>query len=201
MRGLPRDLVAPSAKLSDLRPTQITVGMTEVAERRQRVRADGPDARHLIPVILGPGKEAYVIDHHHLGLALIQEGHERVLIAVLCDLHRLDRDTFWCFIDAKGWCHPYDAKGRRRGFEDIPKRLTDLEDDPWRSLAGELRRAGGCAKDTTPFSEFLWAQFLRGRVKKSTIRDDFAKALTQALELAKDREADYLPGWCGPHDG
>jgi hypothetical protein len=28
-----------------------------------------------------------------------------------------------------------------------------LQDDPFRSLAGELRRAGGFAKDTTPYSE------------------------------------------------
>jgi hypothetical protein len=201
MRGLPRDLVAPMAKLKDLRPTQITVGMIEVKERRRRVRKDPPDAHHLIPVILGPGKEPYVIDHHHLGLALIREGREQVLITVLDDLHRLDRETFWCFLDAKGWCHPYDAKGKRGDFDDIPKHLTDLEDDPYRSLAGELRRAGGFAKDTTPFSEFLWAQFLRNRVKKSLIADDFAKAMTQSLELAKSRESDYLPGWCGPHDG
>jgi hypothetical protein len=201
MRGLPRDLVAPSERIADLRPTQITVGMHEVEERRRRVRADGPDMRHLIPVILGPGKHAYVIDHHHLGLALLQEGRERVLTTVLADLHRLDRECFWGFLDARGWCHPYDAKGKRRDFDDIPKRLADLEDDPYRSLAGELRRAGGCAKDTTPFSEFLWAQFLRSRVKKSVIRDDFGTALTEALELAKSRDADYLPGWCGPHEG
>jgi hypothetical protein len=201
MRGLPRDLVAPSARLDELRPTQMTVGMLEVEERRQRVRADGPEARHLIPVILGPGKQAYVVDHHHLGLALLKEGRERVLIAVLSDLHRLDQETFWCFLDAKGWCHPYDEKGRRRDFGDIPERLTDLADDPYRSLAGELRRKGGCAKDTTPFSEFLWAQFLRNRIKRSAVRDDFDQALKDALALAKTRDAEYLPGWCGPHDG
>jgi hypothetical protein len=201
MRGLPRDLVAPSVRLDELRPTQITVGQREVEDRRRRVRAAGPDARHLIPVILGPGHAAYVVDHHHLGLALLQEGREHVLIAVLADLHRLDDETFWCFLDARGWCHPYDDKGRRRDYDDIPKRLADLDDDPYRSLAGELRRAGGFAKDTTPFSEFLWAQFLRNRIKKSAVREDFDTALQQALALAKTREADYLPGWCGPHDG
>jgi hypothetical protein len=53
-----------------------------------------------------------------------------------------------------------DSKGERRHYNDIPKRVSDLVDDPFRSLAGELRRAGGFAKDTTPFSEFLWADFL-----------------------------------------
>jgi hypothetical protein len=61
-----------------------------------------------------------------------------------------------------------------------------------------LRRAGGFAKDTAPFSEFLWAQFLRGRILPQQIIGDFSGALTKALELAKSKEADYLPGWCGP---
>jgi hypothetical protein len=47
--------------------------------------------------------------------------------------------------------------------------MAKLIDDPFRSLAGELRRAGGFAKDTTPFSEFLWADFLRRRVKRKTV--------------------------------
>ena len=37
-------------------------------------------------------------------------------------------------------------------YEDLPKSVTDLIDDPFRSLAGELRRAGDFAKDTTPYS-------------------------------------------------
>jgi hypothetical protein len=49
----------------------------------------------------------------------------------------------------RGWCRPYDADGRRRDFDDIPRAVSDLVDDPYRSLAGELRQAGGFAKDTT----------------------------------------------------
>ena len=71
-------------------------------------------------------------------------------------------------------------------------------DDPYRSLAGELRRAGGFAKDTTPYSEFLWADFLRPRIKRKTIDKDFAAAAENALALAKSTKANYLPGWCGP---
>ena len=73
-----------------------------------------------------------------------------------------------------------------------------MVDDPYRSLAGELRRAGGFAKDTTPFSEFLWADFLRRRVKQRRIEENFSAALELALRLAKSEDADYLPGWCGP---
>ena len=95
--------------------------------------------------------------------------------------------------------HPFDAKGERRHYKDIPKSITDLVDDPFRSLAGELRRAGGFAKDTTPFSEFLWADFLRRRMKRKLVDRDFARAVEKAMQLAKSEEANYLPGWCAPH--
>jgi hypothetical protein len=97
-----------------------------------------------------------------------------------------------------GWVYPYDQNGRRRDFADIPKSITGLKDDPFRSLAGELRRAGGFAKDTTPFSEFLWADYLRQRMKAKIVAKNFAAAMEKALGLAKSQEAQYLPGWCGP---
>ena len=74
----------------------------------------------------------------------------------------------------------------------------ELKDDPFRSLAGELRRAGGFAKDTTPFSEFLWADFLRRNMSRKVVEADFEKGLEKALALAKGKAAIYLPGWCGP---
>ena len=94
--------------------------------------------------------------------------------------------------------HPFDARGERRDYADLPKSVSGLVDDPFRSLAGALRRAGGYSKETTPFSEFLWADFLRRRMKRKQVDDDFAGALRKARFLAKSRDADYLPGWCGP---
>ena len=113
-------------------------------------------------------------------------------------MSRLDKDAFWIFLDNRSWTHPYDDHGRRREFDAIPKSVAALVDDPLRSLAGELRRLGGFAKDTTPFSEFLWADFLRRRIKRAAVEEDFDSALAQALRLAKSPEADFLPGWCGP---
>ena len=68
-----------------------------------------------------------------------------------------------------------------------------MEDDPYRSLAGELRAMGGFAKDSTPFSEFLWADFLRPRIKAKAIKADFEAALTQALALAKTAKPTTCP--------
>ena len=93
----------------------------------------------------------------------------------------------------------HDQTGTRQDFEAIPESIDALKDDPYRSLAGELRRAGGFAKDITPFSEFLWADFLRDRVKPKAVAKDFENALAKALALAKTKDASYLPGWCGPN--
>jgi hypothetical protein len=116
----------------------------------------------------------------------------------MADLRALSAAEFWTYLDHRAWCHPYDKHGLRVGFDEIPKSLTALGDDPYRSLAGELRRAGGFAKDVTPFSEFIWANYLRRRVKRKLVDDDFGAALTKSLRLAKSPDASFLPGWCGP---
>ena len=126
------------------------------------------------------------------------EGVEHVLVTVIHNFRKLDRDTFWFNLDNRGLMHPYDAEGKRRSYKDIPDVVAKLADDPYRSLAGELRRAGGFAKDTTPFSEFLWADFLRRRIARKMVEEHFSKALEKALEAAKSHDAIYLPGWCGP---
>jgi hypothetical protein len=152
-----------------------------------------------MPVVLGPKQRHFIIDHHHLALALHEEGLEEVAVTVVANLSRLEADAFWFVMDNRDWMHPFDAKGSRRHYSDIPKAVADMVDDPFRSLAGELRRAGGFAKDTTPYSEFLWADFLRRRVKRKLVEGDFERAVEKALQLAKSMDADYLPGWCGPN--
>src|SRR6201994_5009909 len=189
-----------------LRPTQMTVGMREVKEKRKRWRAQETKkqaaslGKHMIPVVKGPDKRYYVVDHHHLARALHDEGVKDILVTVIGDLTMVKKDAFWGVMDNKRWVYPYDAKGVRRPFKDIPKSIAALKDDPFRSLAGELRRAGGFSKDTTPFSEFLWADFLRRQIERKTVEDHFSKALEKALAAAKTHDAIYLPGWCGPAD-
>src|ERR1700743_1856955 len=196
-------LIKPIPILS-LRPTQMTVGMREVKEKRKRWREQKKKKRaealgkHMIPVVRGPDKRYYVVDHHHLARALHDEGVADILVTVIGDLSMVEKEAFWGVMDNKRWVYPYDAKGERRHFNDLPKSIEELKDDPFRSLAGELRRAGGFAKDTTRFSEFLWADFLRRKMPRKGVEENFEKALEKALALAKAKDAVYLPGWCGP---
>ena len=206
MSNLARDPVLQPIPIASLRPTQITVGGHEVKDKRKRLRKRGVKkignflGDHMIPVILGPKKRHYVIDHHHLALSLYQEGVKNVLVTIVADLSALAPDDFWLVLDHHSWVHPYDENGRRRDFTKIPKSIDKLKDDPFRSLAGELRRVGGFAKDTTPFSEFLWADFLRRRMKRNRVVNNFRAAIKDAQKLAKSMDARYLPGWSGPVD-
>jgi hypothetical protein len=199
-----REPVLTTIAIVDLRPTQISVGMREVIAKRKRWKEISGKkggkflGTHMIPVVLGPKHRNYVVDHHHLARALHDEGVKDIAVTVMANLSALDSDEFWTVMDNRNWMHPFDADGVRRHYDDIPKSVTELVDDPFRSLAGELRRAGGFAKDTTPFSEFLWADFLRRRVKRKMVERDFDRAVEEALELAKSTDANHLPGWCGP---
>jgi len=200
-----REPILHPVPIDELRPTQMTVGFREVAEKRRewRERSDKHAGEylgsHMVPAVLGPKGRHYLVDHHHLALALREEKQSDVLVNVIANLSSLSKGSFWTYLDNRAWCHPYDGDGRRRDFDAMPKRIADLRDDPYRSLAGELRRAGGFAKDTTPFSEFLWADFLRSRVTRKQIAGRFTAALEKAMTLARSEAAGYLPGWCGPH--
>lgn len=203
-----REPILQPIPILSLRPTQMTVGMIEVKEKRKRLREYWKEhksskkqgeflGRHMIPVVLGPDKRHYVVDHHHLARALHEEGVEDILVTLIADLTMVDRDAFWGVLDNHKWVYPYDAKGERHHFRDIPKSVAELKDDPFRSLAGEVRRMGGFAKDTTPFSEFLWADFLRRKMSRQSVDDNFKKAIEKAVGFAKSKDAVYLPGWCG----
>ena len=192
-------------KITDLRPTQMTVGYREVEGKCVRWKKMLPERRekffglHMIPVIQGPKKRLYILDHHHLVRAFYEMKVTDVLIDIRYDLSMIgSEDGFWSFLDRRCWTHPYDEDGRRCQFKDMPSSIAKLADDPYRSLAGELRRKGGFAKDATPFSEFLWADYLRSHIRRKTIAKDYDEALAAALELARGQDAVYLPGWCGP---
>jgi hypothetical protein len=191
------------ADLTELRPTQCTVGMAEVAAKRAEWARLGRHERskllrsHWFPAVRGAQGRHFVVDHHHLGVALWHEQVRTVQVTVLDDLSWLDEPTFWRTMEWRGWAHPFDARGARRPATRIPTRLDQLHDDPFRSLAGQVREAGGYAKQDLPYAEFMWADFLRRRLGARGLAAGLDAALPQALELAREPEARYLPGWSG----
>jgi hypothetical protein len=194
--------------LADLHPTQITVGSAEVLIKRnqwaqlKRKARESTLASHWFPAVKGPGGRYFIVDHHHLGVALREEKVESVWIMQLDDLSPMEGENFWRLMEFRHWTHPYDETGKRRGYDAIPSTVAKLRNDPFRSLSGFVRNAGGYAKDAAPFAEFVWADFFRPKfnVKKLQVSDAGAMApdvLQEAVAHARSSEARCLPGWTG----
>jgi hypothetical protein len=188
--------------LADIRPTQMAVGMRAVEAKRQkihRVADSGRKLRHYlekrpVPAVLGPGEEYYIIDHHHLSLALWQIEVDEVFVRVLGDLSDLPRRTFLSAMTSLGWLHAYDARGQKICPTRLPATLDRLKADRYRDLAWAVRKSGGFKKTHLPFSEFAWANFFRQRIPASLLARDFELAHEQAMLLAGSKDARYLPG-------
>jgi hypothetical protein len=154
-------------EIHKLRPTQITVGMIEVHDKRAKLESLKKHEQrafmeaHPIPAVWGPDGKLYITDHHHLGRAACEANVDTGFFWIEGDFTKLPIAQFWPKMNNANWAHPIDQNGRLCGFEAIPNHLVELRDDPYRSLAGYVRVAGGYDKTPTAFAEFQRAHALR----------------------------------------
>lgn len=196
-----------SAPLADLRPTQMAIGMRAVEAKRQKVEREAGGRRRLrrflekrpIPIVVGPDDEFYLIDHHHLCVALWLSDVEEVFIRVVSDLSDLRRTQFLRSMRALGWLHSFDAKGQEVCPTRIPQSIDKLRSDPFRDLAWSVRRAGGFQKTSIPFVEFAWANYFRQNIPLRVVRNGFEEAHALAMTLARSSAARRLPGFLEQH--
>ena len=192
---------AGKAEVLKLRPTQMAVGLREVDKKIAKLKSkDGK--KYLksmpVPVVLGPRGHVYMIDHHHLARAAWEAGYKKVHTTLAADLSKLSDAEFWKTMKEKKWVYPYDQLGGGpHNPIDLPENVRGMADDPYRSVAGEVRERGGYEKSTAPFSEFLWAQFFRAHLTVHPVYHGFEAAMAQAMKLARSRAARRLPGWIG----
>jgi hypothetical protein len=185
-----------------LRPTQISVGMAEVSERKTELGAKSPDKletyknKHPEPVVRGPEGALYIIDHHHLARALSDMGVKQTSCYVVGDLSNLAGQAFFDEMEKRNWLFLEDNTGAKKEARDLPLGVGGLEDDPYRSLAAEVRDAGGYGKTCAPFAEFRWADFFR---RQDLLASHPDQALNEAKIAAGSPEACKLklPGFKG----
>jgi hypothetical protein len=188
--------------LADLRPTQMAVGMRAVEVKRRKIERHTASSKKLrrylekrpVPAVLGPEEEPYIIDHHHLSLALWQSEVDEVFVRIVGDLSDMPKRDFLRSMAALGWLHAYDAMGRKICPTRLPTTLDKLRFDRHRDLAWSVREAGGFEKVAIPFAEFAWANFFRERIPISLVNRDFDVAHERAMRLARSRDARRLPG-------
>ena len=190
-----RDLILELVPILALRPTQITVGMREVEDKRKRWREFGQKKKakvlgnHMIPVVKGVGKTFYVIDHHHLALALHDEGVKEVLISLVADLSMVDKKSFWVVMDNHRWVHPYDENGERQSFAKIPERVSKLRT----TLTAAFSQL--CALAVMPRTPRRSASFV-GRLPPTYSENDqagFRQAMVQASNSPRATKRSICP--------
>lgn len=194
--------------LEHLRPTQGAVGMKAVAAKREKVARRAECSRKIvrylerrpIPAVLGPDEGFYIIDHHHLSLALHQNDVTEAFVRVIGDLSRLPRGEFWRRMAERGCLHPFDHHGHRIHPSELPSAIRHLKRDAYRDLAWSVREAGGFIKSDQPYAEFRWAQFFRTRLPRTTVLRDFEYAHDRGMMLARSEAAAHLPGFTGMID-
>ena len=190
-------------EIDRLRPTQMTHGERQIRRKTAEYKAmSGHDlqmaiAEKPIAVVLGPGGEPFVIDHHHVACALSRIGVTRVPFVLVRDLSALSVADFWLTLENRSWVYPYDAARRRVPFRDMPRHMWDAVDDEFRSLAAFVRDAGGYAKTDVPLADFRWADFLHAHFAPPQNDAEFDALLAPALGLARSEAAAGLPGFTG----
>lgn len=188
----------------ELRPTQFALGMREVEVKVEKLTKMTEKERdeylheHRVPVIRARSGHLYLIDHHHLVRACWEARVNHVRVEEKADLSHLVEEKFWQEMKAAGWVYLHDQFGKGpHPPQFLPIDVRGLADDPFRSLAWELREKKGFNKSDKPFCEFTWADFLRRHLDTHPGRLGYEQALAHALELCHRPEAKHLPGYVG----
>jgi hypothetical protein len=193
-------------KILSLRPTQFAVGMLEIDEKIKEVEKFSKKELkdyindNAVPVVRSPDDELYVVDKHHFLCVCHHLGVEKVKVEIIKDFQlevKMDYEKFWKWMFKSRNSYPYCqfGEGPREPIY-LPHDIRGLADDPYRSIAWFVRKAGAFENSDKNFAEFTWANFFRSKKLLSKFgRKGFPQALIVAVKLAQSEEARGLPGF------
>lgn len=195
-----------SCQVSNLHPTQFSVGLRVVKEKEDKVsQLQNPKDldkflnKNPEPIVIGPHGQIYILDHHHLARALSDLGIQNTYCQIQKDLSALNETDFWSEMNRNGWDYLFDETGKGPlPATSLPKNVQEMRDDPYRSLAKAVQDAGGFDETTELYAEFKWADFFRTRIQVGQTDADFQSATNEGVILAESPEAKQLPGYHGP---
>ncbi len=192
-------------KILSLKPTQFAVGMLEVDEKIKVVATySKKDLKKFVreapvPVVRGPNGDLYIVDRHHFLVVCYHFAIKKVPVEIIKDHYesKMSYSEFWKWMNNNRSTYPFCqfGEGPRKEFY-LPKDIRGLADDPYRSLAWFVRKAGAFENSDKNFAEFKWANFFRsyGLLDEEGM-SGFEKALERAVELAQSPAAKRLPGF------
>lgn len=194
------------------RPGQSTYGKPKVDYNIHRFREwslekiqDYLDQRP-IPYVIRPDGNWMIIDRHHLFISLQKsaenfkerfgDGAIQISYELKGNFKSVDETEFRKFLEERRLVY-LKYKGKKVEWEDLPEKFDEMKKDYFRGMAWVLIKAGIVEKNTTPFSEFIWAEALRQRFPKSD-HDRFwdMESIEEVMEDIFDnpRAYEHLPG-------
>lgn len=192
--------------LRTLRPLQGAVGQEEVRNKKEDIEIGKKTRLDLAfdPIKLVRGPDGlYVTDHHHGAKAWIEAGQTMGTCVIQSDTMSIDPKQFWADLKNLKLVRLANEKGETITETQLPRKLMDLPDDPYRTLAWMVRKRDGFCRalmqGNTEFAEFKWADWMRTRpeLPYKEVKASPKKMRAKALELAKGPLAAGLPGYRG----
>ena len=192
--------------IASLQPTQLCVGLAEVASRIADFGADSPSEqrRYLagkpVPLVRSASGALWMVDRHHRLRALLElqpEANAFGYVALQVDSD--DRAVVLDQLHQRGWLYLYDGRGLGPlNPAVLPPTLMGLQDDPYRSLVWKLKTEKVIEPaPLIPFHEFRWGAWLRSRTLPPFSSSRLESALPAARALARSAAAAQLAGWKG----
>lgn len=203
-------------------PTQSSVGLfaAECRANKIKFRGNGEERgkknlrryllARLVPAVVGPDGRYLISDRHHLSTGVLKadipDDRKNLYLCTLANKEDDDVDAFWAYMEAHNFTWLYDHRGQRIQPNQLPTRLADLADDPYRTLSRWVRESCGYIKcDTTCggdggtrntnelamcqacsvspyFLEFRWANYLRVEVPKEEVYELNGKEQARVLQ-------------------
>ena len=179
--------------------------MMDKFKKMRKKALSGKLEKHLFkkaaPAFLAIDGRYYITDRHHTSRAALEvykQGLSSIAAfpLIINESYRaLPMTDFTNKMNKRGLLYLY-LRGERQEPSSLPRTLSELEDDPYRSLSWLMREEGCFEKVDTPYLEFIWADFLRSKIElKSGSETDLLGVLQNAMELCDSQEASRLPGF------
>lgn len=198
-------------KIEDLVPGQSTFGRAEAIMRANALQDMKPQKRreylekHRLQVVKGPSGAFHLVDGHHLSWALLELKRRRVTNAIapaeqLADLSKLSQEDFEKEIIARKWVWLFDEKDEPITISALAREISQLRDDPYRTVIWLLEQEGCFEEMDIPFADFVWAKWLRKQISVAgNHTDQLRDAVLKAKEIAHGETSRGLPGYVAHH--
>lgn len=193
--------------LEEIHPTQFDYGLPRIKFLKNKFKEMDQEQLQAyldqkpIPYVLGPDQRKYIIDHHHLSLALhehlAQNPRDELVVSFkqVEDYSRLTRSQFWQKMQQNKYVYAK-RKGVSLGVETLPSHISELKKDFYRGMAWVLIKADIIEKSPQPFAEFLWADQMRAHSRLDQTKWNL-ESIVEVFESMKSspEKFEHLPGY------